>query len=84
MTTYPKIKAPFAWNTLAPRTGVIWKITNDGRNVAKVAYSRYFEPMYTTEMDAINPNIIQTGGVATYRSAGFQERAEVRDRYRDG
>jgi ribosomal protein S18 acetylase RimI-like enzyme len=24
------------------------------------------------------------GGVATYRSAGFQERAEVRDRYRDG
>ena len=70
LTTYPKIKAPFAWNTLAPRTGVIWKITNDGKNVAKIAYSRYFEPMYTTEMDAINQNIIQTGGVATYTWLG--------------
>ena len=65
-TTYAAVKAPFAWNTLAPRTGLIYKITEDGRNVAKVAYSKYFEPMYTGEMDAINQNIIQTGGVATY------------------
>jgi carboxypeptidase family protein len=65
-TTYAAVKAPYAWNTLAPRTGLIYKITQDGRNVAKVAYSKYFEPMYTGEMDAINQNIIQTGGVATY------------------
>jgi hypothetical protein len=65
-TTYAAVKAPYAWNTLAPRTGLIYKITEDGRNVAKVAYSKYFEPMYTGEMDAINQNIIQTGGVATY------------------
>ena len=65
-TTYASVKAPYAWNTLAPRTGLIYKITEDGKNVAKVAYSKYFEPMYTGEMDAINQNIIQTGGVATY------------------
>ena len=65
-TTFAAVKAPYAWNTLAPRTGLIYKITEDGRNVAKVAYSKYFEPMYTGEMDAINQNIIQTGGVATY------------------
>jgi hypothetical protein len=65
-TTYAAVKAPYAWNTLAPRTGLIYKITEDGKNVAKVAYSKYFEPMYTGEMDAINQNIIQTGGVATY------------------
>ena len=58
--TYPEVKAPFAWNTLAPRTGLTWKVTEDGRNVAKVAYSRYFEAMYTGEMDAINQNIITT------------------------
>ncbi len=66
VTTYPEVKAPFAWNTIAPRLGLIWKMTGDGKNVAKAAYSRYFEPMYTTEMDAINQNIIQTSGVATY------------------
>jgi hypothetical protein len=69
-TTYAAVKAPYAWNTLAPRTGLIYKITEDGRNVAKVAYSKYFEPMYTGEMDAINQNIIQTGGVATYAWLG--------------
>jgi hypothetical protein len=68
--TYPAVKAGFAWNTLAPRTGLVWKMTEDGKNVAKVAYSRYFEPMYTTEMDAINQNIIQTGGIATYTWLG--------------
>ena len=68
--TYPAVKAPFAWNTLAPRTGLIWKVTEDGKNVAKVAYSRYFEAMYTGEMDAINQNIIQTAGVATYTWLG--------------
>jgi hypothetical protein len=68
--TYPAVNAPFAWNTLAPRTGVSWKITEDGKNVAKAAYSRYFESMYTTEMDAINQNIIRTTGVATYTWLG--------------
>ena len=57
-TTYPRIDAPYSWNTLAPRTGITWKMTEDGKNVAKAAYSRYYEAMYTTEMDAINRNII--------------------------
>jgi hypothetical protein len=45
-------------------------MTADGKNVAKAAYSKYFEPMYTTEMDSINQNIITTGGVATYTWLG--------------
>jgi hypothetical protein len=60
-TTYPQIDAPYNWNTLAPRTGIVWKVTEDGKNVAKAAYSRYYEVMYTTEMDAINRNIIISG-----------------------
>ena len=68
--SYPEIKTPYHWNTIAPRTGIIWKATADGRNVAKAAYSRYFESMYTTEFDTINPNVIQTTGVATYNWFG--------------
>ena len=70
LTTYPAVKAPFAWNTIAPRTGITWKMTEDGKNVAKAAFSRYYETMYTTEMDAINQNIITAGGVATYTWLG--------------
>jgi carboxypeptidase family protein len=69
--SFPEIKTPYNWNTLAPRTGVVWKITDDGKNVAKASYSRYYEVMYTTEFNAINVNAPQGtgtsgGGVATY------------------
>jgi Carboxypeptidase regulatory-like domain len=70
-TTYPKLDAGFNWNTLAPRTSLTWKVTADGRNVAKASYSRYYEVMYTGEFaDVINPNTINTGGLATYRWFG--------------
>ncbi|HXT32185.1 MAG TPA: carboxypeptidase regulatory-like domain-containing protein [Vicinamibacterales bacterium] len=70
-TTYPKLDAGFNWNTLAPRTSVVWKVTDDGRNVAKASYSRYYEVMYTGEFaDVINPNTINTNGLATYRWFG--------------
>ena len=70
-TTYSKLDAGFDWNTLAPRTSVIWKVTEDGRNLAKASYSRYYEVMYTGEFaDVINPNTINTGGLATYRWLG--------------
>ena len=60
-TTYPKLDAGFNWNTLAPRTSAVWKVTEDGRNVAKASYSRYYEVMYTGEFaDVINPNTINT------------------------
>jgi hypothetical protein len=64
--SFPEIKTPYAWNTLAPRTGVVVKLTEDGKNVAKASYSRYFESMYTTEFSSINGNGINTSGVATY------------------
>jgi hypothetical protein len=68
--SFPEIKTPYKWSTLAPRTGVVVKLTEDGKNVAKASYSRYFESMYTTEFSSINPNSITTGGVATYQFLG--------------
>jgi hypothetical protein len=64
--SFPEIKPNYSWNTLAPRTGVVVKLTEDGKTVAKASYSRYYEVMYTSEYSAINGNSINTGGVATY------------------
>jgi len=70
-TTYPRLDAGFNWNTLAPRTSAVFKLTPEGRDVAKASYSRYYEVMYTGEFaDVINPNTINTGGLATYRWFG--------------
>ncbi|HEY6212948.1 MAG TPA: carboxypeptidase-like regulatory domain-containing protein [Vicinamibacterales bacterium] len=68
--SFPEIKPPFSWNTLAPRTGVVVKLTEDGRNVVKASYSRYYEVMYTSEYSTINGNSINSGGVATYAWKG--------------
>jgi Carboxypeptidase regulatory-like domain len=60
VTTYPEVDPGYSWNTLAPRTGIVWKITADGKNVAKASYSRYYEVMYIDEFESVNPNIIST------------------------
>jgi hypothetical protein len=63
VTNYPEIDPGYSWNTLAPRTGVVVKLTEDGKNVAKASYSRYYESMYTSEFNTINPNIIDTTNI---------------------
>ena len=63
VTTYPEVDPGYAWNTLAPRTGLVWKITSDGKNVAKASYSRYYEVMYTDEFSNVNPNTISTTNI---------------------
>jgi len=68
--SFPEIKTPYNWSTFAPRTGVVIKLSENGKNVAKASYSRYYESMYTTEFSSINPNSITTGGVATYAFLG--------------
>jgi hypothetical protein len=64
--SFPEITPPYTWNTFAPRTGIVVKLTEDGKNVAKASYSRYYESMYTSEFGSINPNNIVATGVATY------------------
>jgi hypothetical protein len=60
VTNYPEIDPGYNWNTLAPRTGVVVKLTEDGKNVAKASYSRYYDVMYMDEFASVNPNIIST------------------------
>ena len=70
VTSYPEIDPGYKWNTIAPRTGVVIKVTEDGKTVAKASYSRYYESMYTSEYGSINPNSIQTSGVQTWSFLG--------------
>ncbi len=70
VTSFAAVDPGFKWSTLAPRTGIVIKLTEDGRNVAKASYSRYFESMYTTEFNSVNPNSIQTSGVQTWSYLG--------------
>jgi hypothetical protein len=69
-TTFAAVDPGYKWNTIAPRTGVVIKLTEDGKNVAKASYSRYYESMYTSEYASINPNSIQTTGVQTWSFLG--------------
>jgi hypothetical protein len=74
LNTYPRLDPGYSWKTFAPRTSVVYKLTEDGRNVAKASYSRYYEVMYTGEFaDVINPNTINpvsaangSGGLKTF------------------
>jgi len=70
VTTYPEIDPGYKWSTIAPRTGVVIKLTEDAKNVAKASYSRYYESMYTSEYASVNPNSIQTTGVQTWTFLG--------------
>jgi hypothetical protein len=63
VTTYAAVDPGFSWKTLAPRTGIVVKLTEDGKNVAKASYSRYYEGMYTTEFSGVNPNNISTTNI---------------------
>jgi Carboxypeptidase regulatory-like domain len=71
VTNYSEIDPGFSWNTLAPRAGVVVKLTEDGKNVVKASYSRYYEVMYMSEFASINPNIISTTNIPViYNWAG--------------
>ena len=67
----PRLQAGARWRR-APASS--YKLTEDGKNVAKASYSRYYESMYTSEFNSINPNSIQTGGVADLRVGRRPER----------
>lgn len=64
---YPKKDAGYNWQRFLPRTGLVYKLTSDAKNVAKASYGRYMENMYTWHFsDVINENVIRTAGMATY------------------
>jgi hypothetical protein len=63
-----EVRRGFNWNTLAPRTSAVWKMTEDGRNVAKRV-----QPLHEVmpgEFATPSPEHDQPGGLVTYRWFG--------------
>ena len=75
--TYPAIDPGFNWNTVVPRLGVVFKLTDDGKTVAKTSFSQYAAVLYTQTFDIINPNIIRD--LATYQWFGDRNNNAIID-----
>jgi outer membrane receptor protein involved in Fe transport len=49
----------FDWNTISPRVGFNYKLTNDGRTVLRGHYGRYYRGIVTGEFAALTPSVPQ-------------------------
>lgn len=69
-TNYPKVSVPLKeWKyNPAPRLGVAYKLTADGRNVAKASFGRYYDNLAGTMFSILNPNTF--AAIGTYRWFG--------------
>jgi hypothetical protein len=47
-----------SWNTFAPRGGVIYQLTKDGKTVVKASGARYYHQLATTVLTSVNPNSV--------------------------
>jgi carboxypeptidase family protein len=64
---FPQKDAGYNWQRFLPRTGLVYKLTADSKNVLKLSYGRYMENMYTAHFaDIVNENVLRTAGMATY------------------
>lgn len=64
----------FTWNVWAPRVGFSFKLTNDGRTVARGNYGRAYRPIFTNDFQNVHPGLspstltrynAETGGYTT-------------------
>jgi hypothetical protein len=47
----------FTWDSVSPRLGFNWKITDDGKTVLKGHYGRYYRGVVTGEYDTVGPSV---------------------------
>lgn len=47
---------PVKWNTIAPRLGVTYDITGDGKTIFKASYGKYYAPNIMQYFITVNPN----------------------------
>jgi Carboxypeptidase regulatory-like domain/TonB-dependent Receptor Plug Domain len=63
--TFPGYDSPFTWNTFSPRAGLTFALDEQGKTIARVAYSRYAGQLSPTTIGGLNP--ASTAGSVTYR-----------------
>jgi hypothetical protein len=56
-TIYPKVDNVVTWKDIEPRVSAVYKLTSDGKTVAKVSYGHFPNEMYAAaDTDLVNPN----------------------------
>ena len=58
----------FTWNTVAPRIGANWTLTENGKTTLRGSYGRAYRPVFLNDYSIIYPNITPTV-VAGYNAA---------------
>ncbi|HEY6895608.1 MAG TPA: TonB-dependent receptor, partial [Rhodanobacteraceae bacterium] len=66
--TIPGLGRLLTWNTVSPRVGVNWKLTDDGTAVLRGNVGRYYDPLTLTSIEAVHPGIGVTT-LARYNAA---------------
>ena len=47
----------FTWNTVSPRLGLTWKLTEDGKTILRATAGRYYRPIFLNEFTGMHPGI---------------------------
>jgi hypothetical protein len=50
----------YTWNFLSPRLGFNYQLTEDGRTVLRASYGRYYQGIFTREIDVVHPGLTPT------------------------
>jgi hypothetical protein len=53
----PEVSSLYTWNTVSPRIGFSWKLTNDGKTALKAHYGRYYTGIITGEFQNVAPSV---------------------------
>ena len=74
----PEVSDLFTWNTISPRIGFSYKLTNDGKTALKAHYGRYYSGIITGEFSAVAPSIAPRYFFSgTYDAAGNPEGTDL-------
>jgi hypothetical protein len=61
----------FAWNKVAPRIGMNYKLTGDGKTILRATAGRYYRPIILSELQGLHPGL-GTSTLAAYNAATGQ------------
>jgi len=53
----PEVPEVFTWNSVSPRLGLIFKLNESGRSMAKIHMGRYYRGIVTSEFDNTTPSV---------------------------
>jgi outer membrane receptor protein involved in Fe transport len=65
---FARVDAP-VWNNLAPRVGVIYALTDDGKTLVKGSYGKFYDYPFKSISSVIDPNPDQSSSLYTWTPA---------------